>query len=406
MHRRTFLQHGCALCALAWGGHASAAGTSFVMPQRFSRPDSASDEGGIWAMMDREEKRLRKSEFVIRDKALQEYVEGICCRLAGSFCPDIRVYVMRTPLFNASMYPNGMMQVWSGLLLRCQNESQVAAVIGHEIAHYLQRHSLERLRDVKSKTAFMSVLSVFGLAGALVSLGVAATAMAFSRDQEREADSVGAHLMKEAGFDLAEAPKIWANLQDEFKAGGVDNSSGSILFASHPPTDERRDFLAGFAATSPSTSPARDQHGVAVAGQLETWLADEIKRGQHEQSLALLTRFVDSQTHGAAALAYRGELYRALAGTNEADNKKATNARGDVVAVPTGSAAAERALADYASAATMPNAPALVHRGQGYLLKERGDTAGARAAFETYLNRLPLPADAGLIKSYLEELPK
>ena len=81
------------------------------------------------------------------DLKLHAYVEDIACRLGASHCPDIRVHIVRTPWFNASMAPNGMMQVWSGLLLRADNEAQLAAVLGHEIGHYISRHSVERLRD-------------------------------------------------------------------------------------------------------------------------------------------------------------------------------------------------------------------------------------------------------------------
>ena len=108
----------------------------------------ASDEGGYgpsWTGRN----RLRRSPFNLRDPKLRSYVQDIACRLGAGHCPDIRVHLVRTPYFNASMAPNGMMQVWSGLLLRVDNEAQLAAVLGHEIGHYLARHSVERLRDVK-----------------------------------------------------------------------------------------------------------------------------------------------------------------------------------------------------------------------------------------------------------------
>ena len=90
----------------------------WIAPPRFTRPEVATDEGGLWAMMDREETRMRRSPFLIRDANLRDYLQGIACKLAGEHCPDVRVYPVRTPFFNASMAPNGMMQVWSGLLLR------------------------------------------------------------------------------------------------------------------------------------------------------------------------------------------------------------------------------------------------------------------------------------------------
>jgi beta-barrel assembly-enhancing protease len=180
--RRRFLAGACAGCAAL---AAFAQETKWAMPARFARPDPASDEGGLWSMMDRHEARLRRSPFALRAEKLQAYVQGIACRLAGEHCPDMRVHLVRTPLFNASMAPNGMMQVWSGLPLRVDNEAQLAAVLGHEIGHYLQRHSVERLRDAKSRSAFGTFIGLFGAVGALGQLGMLAGQFAYSRKHER-----------------------------------------------------------------------------------------------------------------------------------------------------------------------------------------------------------------------------
>src|SRR5512134_627575 len=194
MQRRPFLL-GCGCLAFAAAVGVRADEYDYQAPPRFTRPEAGTDEGGLWAYMDREEQRLKRSSFLIRDPALQDYVNGIACRLAGDHCPEMRVYLVRTPYFNASMAPNGMMQVWSGLLVRMQNEAQLAAVLGHEIGHYLQRHSVERLRDAKSRSSFALILGMaLGAAGAganvgqLAELGIVASMMAYGRDQEREAD--------------------------------------------------------------------------------------------------------------------------------------------------------------------------------------------------------------------------
>ena len=113
----------------------------------------ADDEAGLWAYMDRTEEQLRRSPFLIRDEALNAYVRDIACRLAGEHCPHVRVYILRKAQFNATMAPNGMLQVWSGLLLRMANEAQLAAILGHEIGHYVARHGVQRLREAKSRTA-------------------------------------------------------------------------------------------------------------------------------------------------------------------------------------------------------------------------------------------------------------
>jgi predicted Zn-dependent protease len=130
------------------------------------------------------------------------------------------------------MAPNGMMQVWTGLMLRVDNEAQLAAVLGHEIGHYLARHSVERLRDVKSRAAFGQFLGLLGVVGAIGQLGVLAGMMAYSRDHEREADRIGVILMRESGYEVSQAAQVWGNLLLETKAppGGTQES---VLFATH-----------------------------------------------------------------------------------------------------------------------------------------------------------------------------
>ena len=99
------------------------------------RPALASDEAGLWMYMEDMERRLATSGRVINDPALNDYIRDVLCRLAPAYCSDIRFYVVRTPHFNASMAPNGFMQIWSGLILRAQNEAQLAYILGHELAH-------------------------------------------------------------------------------------------------------------------------------------------------------------------------------------------------------------------------------------------------------------------------------
>ena len=108
------------------------------------------DEAGLWKIMEKVERDLAVSPRRIRDAALEEYVNGIVCRVAGDHCGDLRVYLVKAPFFNASMAPNGMMQVWTGALLRIENEAQLASVVAHEAGHFIERHTLENFRRLKN----------------------------------------------------------------------------------------------------------------------------------------------------------------------------------------------------------------------------------------------------------------
>lgn len=384
MNRRGFLAAGCACVAHLASGPVHAQ-SGWVTPARFVRPELASDEGGLWSMMDREETKLRRSPFSIRDRGLREYVQGVACRLAGNHCPDIRVHLVRTPLFNANVAPNGMMQVWSGLLLRVENEAQLAAVLGHEIGHYLERHTLERFRDAKSRSAFSQFLGLFGVVGAVGQLTVLAGVLAYSRDQERDADRIGIALMHEAGYDPAEAGRVWANLLLELKAHpGSDGLGGNPMFATHPSPEERQETLALLAQALPGGVTNEDAWRSAVRPYRFEWLMEEVRRGEHEESIALLTRMIDRAPSQAADVLYaRGEVYRLRAQGGDLD----------------------AAVEDFHAALALTAAPPETHRALGMIHRLRGRQGEARASFSRYLELAPAAPDIPLIKSYMEETP-
>ncbi|HEX7221276.1 MAG TPA: M48 family metallopeptidase [Burkholderiales bacterium] len=382
MKRRAFLRAGCA-CAGALlpplaGAQEQAIEWDF--PPRFTRPDIASDEGGLWAMMDRAETRLRRSPFAIRDHKLHAYVEDIACRLGASHCPDIRVHIVRTPWFNASMAPNGMMQVWSGLLLRADNEAQLAAVLGHEIGHYISRHSVERLRDARSRAAFGQFLGLFGVAGLVGQVGVLAGMLAYSRDHEREADRIGAILMQRSGYDVSEAAKVWANLLLETKAR-PQGTQESIFFATHPGPEEREAALAEFARAHPGGETNQTTWQQMIAPFVREWLGDEVRRGQYEESVALLGRALSRGTMQSEYFHARGEAYRLRAGP------------GDL----------EYALADFSAAIAAGNEPPQTHRSVGLVQRARKQMPEAKLSFRRYLELDPQAPDAPMIRTYLEE---
>jgi predicted Zn-dependent protease len=355
----------------------------WIVPPRFVRPDIATDEGGLWAMMDREETRLRRSPFSIRDTGLREYVQDIACRLAEGHCADVRVHLVHTPLFNANMAPNGMMQVWSGLMLRVENEAQLAAVLGHEIGHYMERHTLERLRDIKSRSAFAQFLGLFGLVGAVGQLAVLASAFAYSRDQERDADRIGLKLMREAGYDPAEAPKVWRNLQLELKSRPEgDPTRVNPMFASHPAPEERQETLKKLADATPGGATFEERWTEKVRPFIREWLAEEVKRGQHEESIALFTRMIANAPARADFLCARGDAYRMR---GKAEDWRA-------------------AQSDYEAAISLGNEPAETHRGLAAIYRQRKQLPEARASFMRYLELAPDAPDAAMIKSYVEEI--
>lgn len=377
MNRRQFIAGGCACCASALAN-----AQAWEAPARFTRPDVATDEGGLWALTDREETRVRRSPFVMRDAKLRDYVQGIACRLAGDHCPDLRVHLVRTPHFNASMFPNGMMQIWTGLLLRVENEAQLAAIIGHEIGHYLERHAVERLRDVRARSAFGNFLALFGLAGAIGQLVMLAGMFAYSREQEREADRIGVLLMKKAGYDPAEAPNVWGNLLLEIRARpDSDPERASPLFATHPSPDERQQALQRLVEPRGGGTTNEGIWIEHLRPHRREWLLEEIQRGQHEESIALFSRQIARVPREADFRFARAEVYRLRARDGDWD----------------------AAIEDYSAAIDAGGEPAETHRGLGLVYRNLKQPEYARSSFERYLKSAPDAPDAAMIRTYIEE---
>jgi predicted Zn-dependent protease len=332
--------------------------------------------------MDRQETSLRRSPFRIRDAALQSYLRELACSLAGDHCPDVRVYPVRNALFNANMAPNGMMQIYSGLLLRMENEAQLATIVAHELGHYMQRHSLAYLRDAKSRSAFALFMGAFGVVGLLPQLAALAGAFSFSREQESEADAVGLQLMEDAGYDPREAATVWSNLLAEVAAtAGSDPQSSSPMFATHPPSSERFQTLRSLAGGRAGLLNEPEYQARLRPLRLE-WLDDELRRARPAETLVLLERMLRNEPGNAVLLYFRAETR-----SRRADE-------GD----------AALAMADLQAAVAAGGEPAQTHRALAQLQLQQGQRAAARESFERYLTLSPDAADAPMVRRQIEEM--
>jgi len=384
--RRLF---GCALCAGAFFAAARIAGAQqpakeWLVPGY--RPPPNSDEKGLWSLMERAERDLKTSRFVIRDAELNAYLRDIACRLAQDYCPDVRVYLVRTAQFNASMAPNGMMEVWTGLLLRCTDEAQLAAIMGHELGHYVRRHTLARWRDARSKADFSAFL---GLGLVVAGLGAAALAsdavllasmFAFSRDQEREADEIGLDLMTRAGYAPAAAPDVWAQLIAEFKASSAQRSR-QLFFATHPEPEERMATLrkAAEARAAATGENGRERYLAKLAGVRARMIGDELALRQYGRSEVVFDRLLEQSDDDGVLWYGKGEVYRLRAGPNDA----------------------ERALDAYGKALQTASAPPEVYRSLMLVELKAGARDRAQAAFDEYLARKPGAGDAESLRMLL-----
>lgn len=339
------------------------------------------DERGLWMQMDEGERRLKSSPLVIRDPALNAYVRGVLCRTAGEAqCRNIRLYIIRTPQFNASMAMNGAMEVWSGLLLRTQNEAQLAAVLGHEYTHFENQHSLKLFRNVKAKSAAAAWLAMT-VVGLVASIGLAASMFDYSRDMEREADTGGLLKIARAGYDTREAAAVWEQLRAEMDATAAvrntksrkDRSGG--IFATHPPSAERvADLTEQAKAEAGAGETGAERYRAAMAGWWPAFVDDQLKLNDFGASDYLISSLA-VKAPSPWLLYARGELYRRRA--IGSDLGEAVQFYGEGIN----------------SGGDLPE----LWRGRGLALIKLEQAEAGRADLREYLRRAPEASDKSMI---------
>lgn len=149
------------------------------------------------------------------------------------------VKVFASEDINAFALPGGKIGVFTGLMKVATTQEQLAAVIGHEVAHVLARHSAERASANIPAQVGGAVASVYGV-GQLYGLGVSALFLnPYSRSHESEADLLGLDLMALAGFDPRAAVTLWQNMS---RQGGAKPPE---ILSTHPSDETRMSDLNG-----------------------------------------------------------------------------------------------------------------------------------------------------------------
>ncbi len=200
--------------------------------------------------------QFRKETPELTDAATLRYVRDVTRRLSrvasGPKYP-YSVAIANTHQINALALPGGPIWIHRGVLEQATNESQVASVLAHEIAHIAKRHAATQLTTVAMTKWSLNFLgSLLGNAGGAGGAQVAAeflasgAALKFSREDESEADRVGMALMSRAGWDGRGMVEMFEILK---KASGRDPSMVEAFFSTHPSPQERiKDLSAVVAA--------------------------------------------------------------------------------------------------------------------------------------------------------------
>ena len=367
------------------------------------------DERGMWQAIGRLEEDIAGSDLVLRSRELQVYAIEVIERLLGRPATEFRVYVLRDPSFNASMAPNGMVIVHTGLLARVHDEAQFATVLGHESGHYFRKHSVENWRDARTKSA----VTAFVAAGANAAAGYSAlqgyngqswidlansinqaivlSFFRFSREQETEADAYGLGLMVKAGYTPESASLVWRHLIEERMASAKERDKkykdrALSAYSTHPPSGDRMEDLAETAAdfsrrgAAGSASERREEWRRAIAPHFNSLLEEQVKLNDPGASLYLIERHARDGWTGVLRY-YEGEVYR-LRGQS-----------GDDV----------RAAQAYRAAVAFADVPPEAWRADGYALIKSGQRDEGRQALSRYLELRPNAKDAAMVRFSLAQ---
>ncbi len=196
-------------------------------------------------------KQIRHYSKVVTDPEVESYIQSLGYQLTShsdSAEQPFSFYVIDNPLINAFAGPGGVIGMHTGVILNSANESEVAAVMAHEITHVTQRH-LARMFEEMERYSMPTAVAMIGAiivgianpeAGAAALAGVsglnAQNQINFTRANEEEADRIGMQLLARAGYNPGGMPSFFEKLQ---RISRYSEGSAPEFLRTHPLTTSR-----------------------------------------------------------------------------------------------------------------------------------------------------------------------
>ena len=192
--------------------------------------------------------QMKEQQKISQNKAVTSYVQCV----ADAITPHVpksahngswEVVVFESEQINAFALPGGKIGVYTGILNVAQSPDQLAAIMGHEVAHVIEGHSNERLSSSQASNIGLAAAGAVLAASdtenkglILAGLGVGVQygiLMPYGRSHESEADIVGQKLMAEAGFEPKAAVELWENMAKASKGAPPE------FLSTHPSNQTR-----------------------------------------------------------------------------------------------------------------------------------------------------------------------
>ncbi|HTP67433.1 MAG TPA: M48 family metallopeptidase [Dongiaceae bacterium] len=251
---------------------------------------------------------VERTSKMIDDPVVTEYVNRVGQNLVRNSDAQVpfTIKVIDSDEVNAFALPGGFFYVNSGLILRAQEESELAGVMAHEISHVTARHGTKQATKgeiMQLATIPLILLGPGGWAGygiyEALQLAIPLSYLKFSRDAEREADFLGIQYMYKAGYDPNSYVTFFERIQADEK-----RRPGTIpkLFSTHPPTPER---IADAQKEIARILPEKDEYIVttsefdSVKARLRNVMfARKVDNGPGKPTLRTKTEQTDKQKQG------------------------------------------------------------------------------------------------------------
>jgi beta-barrel assembly-enhancing protease len=265
------------------------------------------------------ERQCETSHAFLDDTAVTAYVTKVLRSLASAN-PNIAQYrakILKSPVLNAFATPHGAIYVTTGLLAMAENEAQLGAILSHEVVHILNDHAARNLLQAK-KSALSSAHLRIGLdffigslAGSISGVALRSAVTGYSRDLEREADSVGLSLMMKAGYPPVEFRNLFMLIKARIERGNIREP---FFFSTHPAITERISNYGAFAGKDTAISALGKSAAEAFTRIIAPVLVyDGIAHyaaGAFDLAQDNFSRVLDIDSCCAAALVYRGACKR------------------------------------------------------------------------------------------------
>src|SRR5690349_4124566 len=274
--------------------------------------------------------RLERDGLVLADEAANAYLRRVGKSLIPPGLPLERVswrfHALRDPQPNAFALPNGSVYVTTGLMALIDNESQLAAILAHELTHVMRRHTYMQNRSMRKKFLTMNVMAAVGaytpagIVGAVIAVIttvapfiMVATIYGYSRDLEREADLKGIDMMISAEYAPEEMVNVMKLLDKDIEGENI-----RLFYNDHPSLDERIKYLSsylGARADKVTQQMELNRERTAYFKNIEPVMRHDlqlaINAGRARSAVYLAQRLVDFHAD-SENLFWLAESYRAL----------------------------------------------------------------------------------------------